>query len=367
MKISFISNIKLTESSGGMSGINNALYHQIGRYFELSDYIHINVKPDYISKIYSKIQGLLGIKRKYHFFSNRRLNHINQRFNAQSNSSDAYFFLGFTSWIDITPNKPYYCYNDASFATYVEIYNNKDEFSKKDLKRIYEKEKAWLANANKVFFNSNWALEKTKKAYGLDGKNFMNIGFGGFIAIPEQDCYIGGYNFLFITLEFKPKGGKIVAEAIQIVRKTHPDANIWVVGEKPPEEILALEGIIYKGYFSKSDKQDYQMLLEIFSQSFCLVHPTLKDTTTLVITESAYFGCPAIASKRFAIPESVIHKETGLLLDEPRNPKELAEKMCYMIEHPELYNKMRERVRLSALENSTWEKVGDRLNDLIKS
>jgi glycosyltransferase involved in cell wall biosynthesis len=349
-----------------MSGINHAVYHQLKRFFDVENYIYINAKEDKWAKVKSRLLRLIGLKGNYPFFSNKRLDSINDIFETNKQPCEAYFFFGFTSWIHIKPNKRYYCYNDASFATYVDIYNNKSEFSEKDLNRIYDKEKKWLQNAQLVFFNSDWALEETKKAYNLTGENFMNIGFGGFIEIPKEDIYKGGYNFLFISREFIPKGGEIVVNAIQKVRRTYPKANLWIVGDKPSQEVLESEGVIYKGFFNKSNKIHYKALLNIFSKAFCLVHPTLKDTTTLVITESAYFGCPAISSNRFAIPEFIKEKETGLLLDNPRDTDEVAAKMLWLIEHPEAYKEMRQTVRGYATLNNTWVKVGERFKQLIK-
>jgi glycosyltransferase involved in cell wall biosynthesis len=367
MKISYISNIKLSESSGGMSGINHAVYHQLKRFFNVENYIYINAKEDQWAKIKSKALRVLGLKGNYPFFSNKRLNEIDKRFQGQKKSCDAYFFFGFTSWIDIGVTEPYFCYNDASFATYVAIYNNKSEFSEKDLNRIYDKEKKWLQNAQLVFFNSDWAIEETKKAYGLTGENFINIGFGGFINIPSDDSYQEGYNFLFISREFVPKGGYVVAKALQIVRQHHPRAKVWVVGDAPPEDLKNQHGLEYLGFFSKSKPIEKQRLLEIFSKSFCLVHPTLKDTTTLVITESAYYGCPAIASNRFAIPEFIEDGITGLFIENPRDAHEVAQKMIYLIEHPEPYKQMRQAVRAKALEHYTWDRVGEQFHHYIRS
>ena len=367
MKLTYISNIKLSESSGGMSGINHAVYHQLKRFFDVDDYVYINAKEDKWAKVKSKIRRVLGLKGHYSFFSVKRLNTINKVFQNHKNASDAYFFFGFTSWIDIDIDKPYFCYNDASFATYVAIYNNKSEFLERDLERIYKKEKEWLTKAEKVFFNSDWALQETKKAYHVTGHYFLNIGFGGFIDVPKRDSYQSVFNFLFISREFLPKGGRVVSEALQLVRQKHPAAKIWIVGDAPPEDIRTQAGVEYLGFFSKSNLEQKQKLIKIFSTAFCLVHPTLKDTTTLVITESAYFGCPAIASNRFAIPEFVEHGTTGLLINDPRDVQEVAKHMCYLIEHPHIYKSMRANVRTKALNHFTWEAVGEKFKQHISS
>ena len=366
MKLSYISNIKLSEASGGVSGKNHATYHQLKRIFEITDYSCINPKSDILAKFISKYQSIFGLKRNYQFFSNHRLNKINKQFGNSKKSGDIYFFLGFTSWIHINPETPYYCYNDASFATYVDIFNNKKEFLHRDLERIYNKEKVWLENAEKVFFTSNWALQQTKKSYRMPGNNFINIGVGGFIDLPKKDKYTSGFNFLFISREFVPKGGAVVAKAFTKVKAQHPKAQLWIVGDTPPEEILDQDGVVYKGFFNKSIQAEYAQLIKSFEQAFCLVHPTIKDTTTLVISELAYFGCPAIASNKFAIPEFVLPKKSGLLIDNPNDYFEVADKMCYMIENHKEYSQMREFTRQNAIENNTWDKVGERLLNHMK-
>ena len=366
MKLSYISNIKLSESSGGMSGANKAVYNQLDISHKVCDYTYINPKMDLISKIKSKFLRLVGFKGCYHFFSDRRLESVNNIFNSYEKEGDCYFFLGFTPWIHINPDKPYYCYNDACFETYVSVYNNKNEFSDQDLNRIYNKERTFLSNAKFVFFNSAWAIAQTKKAYDMSGKNFINVGVGGFIDLPKQDSYQSGYKFLFISMDFESKGGYIVVKAIKKVRENFPNAQLWIVGDTPPKEILDQDGLVYKGFFNKSIEAEYKQLVKIFEETFCLVHPTKKDINPLVLIELAYFGCPAIVSNRFAIPEFVVPKKSGLLIDDPNNYLEVADKMCYMIENQKEYSQMREFTRQNAIENITWDKTGERLLNHMK-
>lgn len=367
MKLSYITNIPYTETSGGGSGVNNATIHQLKQHFEISQNKAINPGYDTIAKFKSAILKKVSLKRNYHFFSEHRLNKISVLFkhSMKNIDIDAYFFHGFTPWIKTVPNRPYFCFNDACFATYVDIYNNKNEFSTKDLKRIFRQESMWLAKASSVFFRSQWALEQTQKHYQLKGENFHNVGVGGFIDIPTTDTYSSGLNFLFISREFIPKGGIIVAEAFKTVKKSHPTAKLWIAGERPPESVLATKDIEYKGFLRKSNAAEKELLVNLFKNSFCLVHPTLKDTNTLVINELAYYGCPALASNRFAIPEYLLDEKTGFLLNDPTNSDELALKMIRMIENKKRYKSMRIEARRNALENNTWDKVGERMAKVI--
>ena len=367
-RITYISNTNIGQNSGGGSGINFATYQELTNHFNVAYCGPINPANDLSSKILSKLKRKLGGQGNYHFFSEKRLSQINKEVKKIGNpqSTEGYFFHGFTPWIKTTINKPYFCFNDACFATYVEIYNNKDEFSQKDLRRVFKQEALWLSKASKVFFRSQWALEETKNHYNLSGENFRNVGVGGFIEIPEQDKYQKGYNFLFLSREFLPKGGMIAVSALQIVRRKYPEANLWIVGQQPPEEVLKTDGIVYKGFFHKNVESERKQLVEIFEETFALVHPTLKDTNTLVITELAYFGCPAVSTNSFAIPEYLLEGETGFLLNDPRNEKELAEKMLLLIEDPKLYAAMRLNARKNAITNNTWEKVGQRIVKEVK-
>ena len=269
-RITYISNTDIGQNSGGGSGVNFATYMELTNSFNTSYCGPINPDRDLSSKIVSNFKRKIGVQGNYHFFSEKRLSQIKEEVgrNCNPQNADGYFFHGFTPWIKTAINKPYFCFNDACFATYVEIYNNKNEFSNKDLKRIFMQEALWLSKASKVFFRSQWALDETKKHYNLNGENFRNVGVGGFIEIPVQDEYRNGYNFLFISREFIPKGGMTAVSALKIVRRKYPEANLWVVGQKPTEEVLKINGIVYKGFFRKNVENENKQLLKIFSQSF---------------------------------------------------------------------------------------------------
>jgi glycosyltransferase involved in cell wall biosynthesis len=68
----------------------------------------------------------------------------------------------------------------------------------------------------------------------------------------------------------------------------------------------------------------------------------------LIIIESGYLGCPAICSRRFAIPELIEDRRTGFLLDNPSDVKALVNAMCRMLEHDDEYRQMRQ---------ATWNKT----------
>ena len=103
------------------------------------------------------------------------------------------------------------------------------------------------------FFSFWMGFTRNKKNYNITGANFFNVGVGGFINIPLQDTYSGGKDFLFISKEFLPKGGKQSAEALQIVRKFYPEVSLSILGQKPSDKYIGLVGINYLGFLNKNN------------------------------------------------------------------------------------------------------------------
>ncbi|WP_178983478.1 glycosyltransferase family 4 protein [Winogradskyella helgolandensis] len=364
-KITYVSNLDLSNTSGGMSGINSATYNQLKKHFEIRNYVMINPKQGFLSKGISKTRQIFRLQSKYHFFSEKRLQRIADIFRNKFDHNSELFFHGFTPWIKTKPKTKYYCFNDACFETYVTLYNDRKKFLDKDLKRIFDQEANWLSNATYVFFQSTWALEETKKAYNLSGENFVKVGVGGYIDIPDKDAYTGGFEFLFISREFEPKGGLVAVEAFKNIKKRYPSCQLNIIGAAPPESLQQTEGVNYLGFINKSIESEKDKLIDVFKKSFLVLHPTKKDVNPLILSELGYYGCPAISSNSFAIPEYVIDCKTGFLLSDENDSVELSEKMAYLINNSKEYLDMRFLARKNAIDNNTWDAVGDRIANSI--
>jgi len=97
----------------------------------------------------------------------------------------------------------------------------------------------------------------------------------------------------------------------------------------------------------------------LLAQAFLLVHPTREDTSPLVVTEAAYFGCPAISVNQFALPELVVDGATGLLLEPPVTAEQLAAAIECLLTDRTRYLEMRRQARVYAMENYQWDHIGD--------
>lgn len=320
----------------------NAAAHEALRKLATIHYVGpINPPIIFRQKFVSKLLRALGSQGNFFAFSHERLKAIAEEVNLRcSPNAQLDFFHGFTPWIMTKPPRPYVAWSDCTFHDYINIYHRRELFRRVDLERIERAEAEWLRRAQCVAFSSRWAIKRAVEHYGLDELSIRFVGIFGEVGLPEGDEYQGGKQFAFISTDFKAKGGPIVIEAFQRVRKRHPDASLIIVGA-PPCDGGADPNVVYAGYLRKEVAEEHKKLKNILAQSRALVHPTRSDTTAMVIIEAGYFGCPAISVKQFAIPERIEDEVTGLLVDKASDVLVLAEAMNRMLDSEPEYYKMR--------------------------
>ena len=339
-----------------------ALHEVLSSHFELNSVGPINPGSDYPAKAVSKLRRMSGFSGSFHFFSKRRLMRISQMVTAKVEPiAESDFFHGSTPWILYESPRPYFAYVDTCFSTYVDVYHHRSSFLPRDLERIFALEANWLSRAAAVFFGTQWALEQVLNDYSISQSNLKVVGAAGSMKIPDLDRYQEGIRLLFIALDFKQKGGQICVEAFRKVQSQLPDAELVIVGGDPDPEVLALPGVRYEGFLSKSVPEELSRLSDLYSTAFALVHPTSSDIQPLVISEAGYFGCPAIAPRSFGIPELIHDGVTGYLIDLPLTADAFAERIVKLATDRTRYMEMRKAARANAIENQTWPAVGERI------
>ncbi len=367
-RVNYISNLPLTNISGGWSGINHQLYKGLSGYFDVNCLDVINPPQDKLAKGVSKIKRVLGGRGNYHFFSERRLAVIASEYETRRcPEAELDFFLGATPWCLSQPSVPYMAYLDAIFINYLKLYNDENKFSKKDIDRLARREAAWLRNAKAVFFSSHWAAHEATRHYSLTGENFHVVGVGGNCPVPDKDSFCTEHlknpYFLLVTTDFNRKGGRICVDAFTRLReRKRSNIRLVILGRTPPPDILKIAGVEYHGFLKKDNPREARQLYGFFSGAIASLLPTSGDTTPTSIIELGYFGCPTIASNAYGIPE-LIRNGRGKLLSLPVSPTLLAESMQDLLSDQETYMQMRARVRDFYCSNFTWNEV---LNKIIQ-
>lgn len=366
-KINFITNQDLNITSGGWSGINFNIHKELVKYFDINYVGPIAPRMMFSQKLVSKVLRMINLKGDFSFFSNRRLEQISKKVSEKILPAEYDFFFGQTAWIGYKSSNPYGVYLDADFKTYLEIFSTPQEFRKRDIERIAKKEELWLQGAKHIFVGSQWAWNEMLKYYDLKEEQKRVVYTGGNVEMPVSDNYKGSLNLIFISLNFEKKGGFICVDAFKEVKLKHPDVTLTVIGERPPSNILEIEGIEYAGLLRKTIQDEYKIFKKLISEAFLLIHPTKMDTMGAVLIEAGYFGCPSIAPKSFGVPELVLHNKTGLIVDVPFSSQDFSDHINFLIENKSDYLNMREAARNYTTSKLTWESIGTLISNQINT
>jgi len=351
MKINFITNIPLGEISGGFSGMNRAAYDSLSELGEVNYVGPINPPVNTYRKILSKIRRTAGMKGEYFFFSPERLDQIAREVKSGMDpKADFDFFHGFTPWIKVSSDRPYAAWSDCTFKQYIDIYHQRSHFQTSGLRRVEDVESEWLSRANRIIFRSHWAGKLASEEYGLVEDKVGVSGNFGMVVPPDEDRYSDGRSFVMITTNFQQKGGDVVLRAFEQSSAAEKGWQLVIVGADPGPAAKQQRGVSYIGWLDKNVAHDRDVLEDVLSKARALIHPTRADTNPMVILEAGYFGCPSISSRRFAIPELIVERETGLLLDDSESPEELAGALRRMMDD-DGYRSMRATARQHCITN----------------
>jgi len=171
-------------------------------------------------------------------------------------------------------------------------------------------------------------------------------------------------NLLYLSNLQPTKGFEDVLDAFHIVIDGNKEAHLTVVGEwrdnatknkitkKIKEKNLPIS---FVGPAYDQDKWHYFNDADVF-----VFPPRAPEGHPLVIVEAMAAGLPIISTDQGAITESVIEGENGFIV-EPENPRQIAEKMIWFIDHPSAQREMGKKSRELYENHFTKEKMIDNM------
>ena len=206
---------------------------------------------------------------------------------------------------------PYFSYSDSTVRNPDLMWPDwmPDDFDKfRD--DWYTLEKNYFQTLTGSMFYSHWAADTMVKEYAVPSDRAHVVGSA--LKMPgdyKVDWDKRKKQVIFISTDFKRKGGyelpKIFSQVIQAI----PDARLIVVGNVPEDFDFRASWLELKGALSKSE------LMDVYKESSILLHPAKYDPFPSVILEAANFEIPAVASLICGIPEMIKDTDTGYTVD----------------------------------------------------
>lgn len=174
----------------------------------------------------------------------------------------------------------------------------------------------------------------------------------------------GKINVLAAGTFTEKKGLPYAIEAFAMVKRRHPDLNLrfTLIGNVPNlsnPRFSKVKDAIFKVIEKYRIRNSVQLLGYVSYQRFLLeaekanifISPSIVapdgDTeggAPVSIIEMSASGLPILSTFHCDIPEVVINGETGFLVPE-RNVEVLADRLEYLVSHPEIWPRMGERAR----------------------
>jgi alpha-maltose-1-phosphate synthase len=232
----------------------------------------------------------------------------------------------------------------------------------RELDDIRERESQVYADADLIFTMSEVLRQSFLEVFRIPAHRLVTIHCGPNVDVAELALGPGAAanapTVLFVGRDFPRKGGDLLMRAFPEVRRRVPNARLVVVGHRPPGR--RPEWATFLGYLSRDTPAGAAALDRVYRQAsvFCL--PTRFEPFGTSFVEAMLYGLPCVGPDAWAVPEIIIHGETGFLVA-PEDARALADALARALEDPVLARRMGARGRSRAVECFSWAGMADRM------
>jgi glycosyltransferase involved in cell wall biosynthesis len=227
-----------------------------------------------------------------------------------------------------------------------------------------------IQKASAVLISSEWCANSVLRDYGAISDKVFVKPFGA--NLPEDapspgvfDTAPVEWNLLFISSNWKNKGGDIALEAFRRVRQKHRNVLLHLVGDKDENTELP-EGVIHHGFLKKNNPQQLTRLQELFRQSHLLILPTRFDCTPVTICEASMYGIPTLVTRTGGVEGHLKEGINGYLIPYEDKGALWSDKIIELMENPGEYLKLRKKSRDIYERELNWQKYAEKMREIME-
>ncbi len=212
---------------------------------------------------------------------------------------------------------------------------------------------------------------------GCDEEKIVVLGSGidcsKFAFTPRYFSTDGKVRIASIGRLIEKKGIEYGIRAIASLAETYPNIEYNIIGDGELKE--AFEKLIAElnvGHIIKLlGWKQQEELIEILDRSHILIAPSVtaadgnQDAPVNTLKEAMAMGLPVIGTLHGGIPELIEDGISGFLVPE-RDADAIADRVCYLIEHPEIWSEMGKAGRKRVEEKYDMYKLNEQLVDIYE-
>jgi glycosyltransferase involved in cell wall biosynthesis len=235
---------------------------------------------------------------------------------------------------------------------------------------FYLYEKSLLKNATKIHCIGKSETVGLRTLYKNNKTVLTPYGFENTTALSIENSKNENVVFGFIgRLDIYTKGLDTLIIAFKRITKTHPKAQLWIVGSSNEKD--RLNKMIIKNNLKKNvtlfggkfgiEKENLLKQMDIF------VHPSRNEGLPTSVIEAASYGKPCIVTDATNIGDLITEYKSGdtiYNLDSDQLYKSMAKYIQYWKNQKE-FNQIRQNAVKMVNENFNWEKVIQEFNSKL--
>ncbi len=208
---------------------------------------------------------------------------------------------------------------------------------------------------------SDWCARSLIEDYGVDPARVRLLRPGVDLAAwdAKSDVHGGPLRILFVGGDFERKGGGDLLAALELLSG---DWECDIVTKTEVDASSHSGKVRVHRHLNPGDPE----LVALFAEADAFVLPTRGDANPWVSMEAMAAGLPVVSTAVGAIPEIVLHGETGIII-EPGDKKALAEALQRLADNPAERGRMGLAGRRRASEHFDMEGNGVKILELAKS
>ena len=169
------------------------------------------------------------------------------------------------------------------------------------------------------------------------------------------------------------KGVEYAIRAVAKLPKNKTNFNYTIVGDGPLKESLQqlIKELDVDNVVTLVGWKQQQEVIEIINNSDIMLAPSVtsqdgdREGIPVAFMEAMAMGLPIISTEHSGIPELIENGVSGFLVPE-RDVDALAEKLNYLVEHPEVWHKMGAAGRVFVEKHYDIDKLNDKLVEIYR-